>query len=41
MPLPDSFIGAHAQIINAKLATADTDRFLTYLPDFTLMSPKR
>ena len=41
MPLPDFFIGAHAQIINAKLATADTDRYLTYFPDVTLMSPER
>ena len=41
MPLPDFFIGAHAQIITAKLATADTDRYLTYFPDVTLMSPER
>ncbi len=41
MPLPDFFIGAHAQIINAKLATADTDRYLTYFPEVTLITPNR
>ena len=41
MPLPDFFIGAHALIINARSATADTDRYLTYFPDVPLISPER
>ena len=41
MPLPDFSIGAHAQTISAKLATADTDRYLTYFPEVTLISPER
>lgn len=40
MPLPDFFIGAHARIIEAKLATADTERYLTYFPEVTLISPE-
>src|ERR1035437_5477670 len=30
VPLPDFFIGAHAQVMGWTLATADEDRFKTY-----------
>lgn len=39
VPLPDFFIGAHAQIMGWQLATADTDRFKTYFPAVPLISP--
>lgn len=39
MPLPDFFIGAHAQITNSRLATADVDRYRTYFPDVVLIAP--
>jgi len=39
VPLPDFFIGAHAQIMGWTLATADTDRFRTYFPAVPLKSP--
>ncbi len=35
VPLPDFFIGAHAQVMGWTLATADEDRFKTYFPDGT------
>ncbi len=38
-PLPDFFIGAHAQIMAWPLATADTSRFRTYFPSVQLMTP--
>ena len=31
-PLPDFFIGAHAQLAGWPLATADPDRIRTYFP---------
>jgi predicted nucleic acid-binding protein len=39
VPLPDFFIGAHAQIMGWTLATADEDRFKTYFPAVPLRSP--
>jgi predicted nucleic acid-binding protein len=39
MPLPDFFIGAHAQIMGWTLATADADRYRTYFPRVKLQSP--
>jgi predicted nucleic acid-binding protein len=39
VPLPDFFIGAHAQIMGWTLATADTDRFKTYFPTVPLKTP--
>lgn len=38
-PLPDFFIGAHAQVMRWTLATADADRFKTYFPSVPLKSP--
>jgi predicted nucleic acid-binding protein len=39
MPLPDFFIGAHAQIMSWELATADRGRFHTYFPSVRLRTP--
>jgi len=39
LPLPDFFIGAHAQILGWPLATADTRRFRTYFPEVALKTP--
>jgi len=39
IPLPDFFIGAHAQIMDWPLATADSGRFATYFPDIVLKTP--
>ena len=39
VPLPDFFIGAHAQVMGWTLATSDDDRFKTYFPDVPLKSP--
>lgn len=39
VPLPDFFIGAHAQVMGWTLATADEDRFQTYFPAVPLKSP--
>lgn len=39
VPLPDFFIGAHAQVMGWTLATADEDRFKTYFPAVPLKSP--
>ena len=38
-PLPDFFVGAHAQIMGWDLATADTGRIRTYFPDVRLVAP--
>ena len=39
LPLPDVFIGAHAQIMGWSLATADESRFKTYFPAVPLRTP--
>jgi predicted nucleic acid-binding protein len=39
VPLPDFFIGAHAQIMGWTLATADEARFKKYFPAVPLRSP--
>jgi predicted nucleic acid-binding protein len=39
MPLPDFFIGAHAQVMGWSLATADEDRIRTYFPSVRLSTP--
>ncbi len=38
-PLPDFFIGAHAEVMGYSLATADTARFTTYFPVVPLITP--
>ncbi len=39
VPLPDFFIGAHAEVMGWTLATADAARFSTYFPGVLLKSP--
>lgn len=39
VPLPDFFIGAHAQIMAWPLATADSGRIKTYFPSVRLLVP--
>jgi predicted nucleic acid-binding protein len=39
VPLPDFFIGAHAQVMGWQLATADEGRFRTYFPSVALRTP--
>jgi predicted nucleic acid-binding protein len=39
LPLPDFFIGAHAQIMKWPLATADEGRFRSYFPTVPLQTP--
>jgi predicted nucleic acid-binding protein len=39
VPLPDFFIGAHAQVMGWTLVTADDGRFKTYFPAVVLRSP--
>ena len=39
VPLPDFFIGAHAQLAGWPLATGDPDRIRTYFPDVVLVTP--
>lgn len=38
-PLPDFFVGAHAQVMGWALATADTARIRAYFPDVRLVVP--
>jgi len=38
-PLPDFFIGAHAEIMGWPIATADAGRFRTYFPSVALKTP--
>jgi len=38
-PLPDCFIGAHAEVMGYSLATADASRFRTYFPKVPLITP--
>ena len=39
IPLPDFFIGAHAQVMGWPLATADAARIRTYFPTVPLVVP--
>jgi predicted nucleic acid-binding protein len=39
VPLPDFFIGAHAQLMGWSLATADESRLKTYFPSVALRLP--
>ncbi len=39
-PLPDFFIGAHAEIMGWKLATRDSERIAKYFPKVVLVTPK-
>ena len=39
VPLPDFFVGAHAQIMDWSLATADAGRIRTYFPTVRLVVP--
>jgi len=39
MPLPDFFIGAHAELMGWKLATRDSERFQLYFPTVELIQP--
>jgi hypothetical protein len=39
LPMPDFFIGAHAQVMGWPLATADEGRFRTYFPSVSLRVP--
>jgi predicted nucleic acid-binding protein len=39
VPLPDFFIGAHAEALGATLATSDVDRYRTYFPQVKLLTP--
>jgi predicted nucleic acid-binding protein len=38
-PLPDFFIGAHAQVLGIPIITRDQDRYRTYFPAVPLISP--
>ncbi|HKW31067.1 MAG TPA: PIN domain-containing protein [Verrucomicrobiae bacterium] len=40
VPLPDFFIGAHAEIMRWKLATRDAERVSRYFPKVHLLTPK-
>jgi hypothetical protein len=39
VPLPDFFIGAHAEVMGWAIATADASRFRTYFPSVDLLTP--
>jgi predicted nucleic acid-binding protein len=39
IPLPDFFIGAHAELMGWKLATRDVERYRTYFPAVELIEP--
>ena len=40
-PLPDFFIGAHAELLNWKVATRDPERFQLYFANVDLLQPPR
>jgi predicted nucleic acid-binding protein len=39
IPLPDFFIGAHAELLGWKLATRDVEHYRTYFPSVELIEP--
>ena len=39
VPLPDFFIGAHAELMGWKVATRDAERFRIYFPAVELLEP--
>jgi predicted nucleic acid-binding protein len=39
IPLPDFFIGAHAELMKWKLATRDVERYRIYFPSVELIEP--
>ena len=40
-PLPDFYIGAHAQLMDCTLVSRDSARYKTYFPKLKLISPKQ
>jgi predicted nucleic acid-binding protein len=40
VPLPDFFIGAHAELLGWALATRDSERFRLYFPKVKLIEPE-
>ena len=41
VPLPDFFIGAHAELMGWKLATRDVERYRIYFPALELVEPAK